>query len=809
MLITTVEIENFRYYQGRKCFENLDKPFVLLAAPNGFGKTTLIDAIEWCFTGSIGRLRKSFEARSSTQNEKILNAPGILKNKNCSDTDRVSVKLTLEMNNKEKHTVYRSTSCDAIDNYNLNSEDMIFEVDGEDPAKQPWFKDLIESNSFYNAHVCDTQKAFNLQSDKREKNADSLRDFITDYSKEEVFISNLDQFNKTIKNEKDKAFNKMKIEQSRLDDLQNQENEIVLSNSEIYYPQDKCFSDELLDFTNIDIETVVEQKKKIVQCIFARAVKIQEQIVERVKIQKTTKYINELINYLEDKGTIIDLAIKTGVYSNDGDYLETYSRLSFYNKIELTEDNVFDNAKLIVEQEKLVIEGIEDIRKQIEVLDGVIIKNKKMISKLSDGNEIIDAFSELINKKSIWIEYKEHTSADKIKCPVCGSDRFNEIESRELMNEAEKYLSACSEEITALSQELDEMKKQRKHLYEQVISKVSAIKDILLNKYRNKYLELNIVKEQTKDYFVCIENIKSMQIMFDEEIDYCDVENLHHRVLELSLRANNLTEVLSKKAEIEPLLKRIDYISDNKSEINQLEDFTLYSQGISEPTISCAKLLDKVVFIDNYISRRKSSELQKKIELQRNIAKEFEDKYNSLSKLESDVKQRCKAIRKSVNKCKDKEYNLIWPNLSKVYIKLSKWPGIMNVKIQREGTNNELSFHDEREKQIVNVLSNGQLCVFMLSFFLARVMGFNKGEHFKIYFLDDLTACLDDLNMLSFIDVLKYQVLDGDNVEQLFFSTCDDRIHKLISYKFEKAGIDICELNEDDFKLEYKLSTVN
>lgn len=53
--------------------------------------------------------------------------------------------------------------------------------------------------------------------------------------------------------------------------------------------------------------------------------------------------------------------------------------------------------------------------------------------------------------------------------------------------------------------------------------------------------------------------------------------------------------------------------------------------------------------------------------------------------------------------------------------------------------------------------------------------------------------------MLSFLDLLKYQLLGGKNIDQLFFSTCDDRICRLLKYKLEGCGIEYCEIGEQDF----------
>lgn len=85
----------------------------------------------------------------------------------------------------------------------------------------------------------------------------------------------------------------------------------------------------------------------------------------------------------------------------------------------------------------------------------------------------------------------------------------------------------------------------------------------------------------------------------------------------------------------------------------------------------------------------------------------------------------------------------------------------------------------------------------MLSYFFAGIAKRSKKENFKVYFIDDLTACMDDINMLSFLDLLKYQMMERKNMEQVFFLTCDDRICRLLRYKLDGCGVKYCEIGEE------------
>ena len=115
-----------------------------------------------------------------------------------------------------------------------------------------------------------------------------------------------------------------------------------------------------------------------------------------------------------------------------------------------------------------------------------------------------------------------------------------------------------------------------------------------------------------------------------------------------------------------------------------------------------------------------------------------------------------------------------------------------------------LTLKDDKDNPIQNIMSDGQLSVFMLSVFFSNAKRIandkNNSEKLHCYFIDDITSCMDDINMLAFVDFIKYQTV-GENrcMDQLFFSTCDARIRKLIMYKCKMAGVDFCEISADKF----------
>lgn len=69
MIVRKIRMINFRGFSDKTIDFNA-KSVVLLSAANGIGKTTTVDAIEWCLTGNIGRLKTAFDARSTNDVER-------------------------------------------------------------------------------------------------------------------------------------------------------------------------------------------------------------------------------------------------------------------------------------------------------------------------------------------------------------------------------------------------------------------------------------------------------------------------------------------------------------------------------------------------------------------------------------------------------------------------------------------------------------------------------------------------------------------------------------------------------------------
>ena len=185
MFIKSVKITNFRGLREAN-FQFDEYPFVLLAAPNGIGKTSVIDAIEWCLTGSIGRLKNSYDLRSTNDAERKINVNGILKYKNAVPEDLVSVEVCIKQGDEE-HKICRSQK-----KYELgcSGKGTKLQIDGKKHEEDDWL-DICINHNFYNFHFCDIQKSLGIQNEKRSSLSEMFKEFVTDYSDEERVAENL------------------------------------------------------------------------------------------------------------------------------------------------------------------------------------------------------------------------------------------------------------------------------------------------------------------------------------------------------------------------------------------------------------------------------------------------------------------------------------------------------------------------------------------------------------------------------------------------------------------------------------------
>lgn len=650
MKITSVKIKNFRGFRNEKEIRFDNVPFVLLSAPNGSGKTSVIDAIEWCLTGSIGRLKAAYDKRSTNNNERKVNWDGILKNKDADVNDFVEVTLTYEDGDRE-YTLVRKQKADNLDS-------------GQSVVVS--YLDRLESDRIYQ----------DLISKLRELS--------------EIYIQNQDDIAVAVKK---KLYKNSAEKYEEIDNAINKYKNIILSSNNI-----REHSELLLGFDS--------------------------QIFTREYYDKTIKDIN-------------------------------------------------------------------DNEKKLQLLE-------KEIKHMTEGNVILSAFTEMLSQREGILKYREESG----KCPVCGSPKFGELSEKQVMSEAEKYINDNNSLVCKKNEERDKIQVIIKDLYKSMLERANSVITSEIEKITVERREIGRLLSTTNQYFTMVERINKVGI-FKLDVEEEQIVDIKRKIESCE---NKLLEESKKQQFInnyQQILRIMGYKYDGEDESTLLLKAKDYAKECPRSMIFNYDLfVRKINSINSYMNSNDYMTQVKDLHSQNKLKKELEEEINKFELLRKKAETQAEKIRDIVNALKQEEYESVGPVLSKYYKKLARIDALSAVNIV-PGDEQQLSIVDDNGKYLVNILSNGQLGVFMLAYFFASITKRGDREKFKVFFIDDLTACMDDVNMLSFLDVIKYQMLDrsdNKNIDQIFFLTCDDRISKLLKYKLHGCAVEFSEINE--FKLQ-------
>lgn len=792
MIIHKIKMINFRCFQNKTIdFEN--KSVVLLSAANGIGKTTTIDAIEWCLTGNIGRLKTTFDTRSTNEADRRMNTDGILKNRNAKAKENIIVSLWLFDGEKER-ILCRSQKKDE-----LNSEFSEVTLDENEEMAKIFIHEYV-GNSFYNFHFCDVQKSFNVQNKKRKELKDFFGEFITNYDAQKQIAENLDIFAEDVERYiEDKT--KQKVSQ---DLIKNQKEEFVKTCEEakkIPYPATIFYPNEKIEIVELNKAELTKQKKEVENCGYLIVEERLFKLIKNEALKNQQRVIKEIVSYWETKSVSIQRAVKAGLWKSIEVITNLEEKLKKLETLCLSKDSILQDGEYI-----LALESAGFTKTDFDADKQKINEKQKKVKALSDeidllskNNKMLKLLSSLLANKQVVIEHRNNIFRKKgaVRCPICGSELFATMEEGLILKEADTYIEENGEVVSIKELDKTTLLNEIEILYQNVINRAKFVVENEEKTLEFKISDLKILKDEIQPYFSEVKELQKTR----KEIN---AENLTAEMAK-ELLAGVEEQLLGecKEQEIkkgyQQILTVLGYKFENETVQQTYEKVkNIIKKSYVVSSFSYDIFVSKLNAIDSILANKTLSELRKKIEENTEKNKILDTEIKELQKLKDIASQRSKDIRDAVEKLSQDEYKRVGPAIGKFYNKLARFNSNEGINIipEKEG----ISLVDNNGKNIVNILSNGQISVFMLAHFFASINVRNDREKMKIYFIDDLTACMDDVNMLAFMDLLKYQMSSKATMEQLFFATCNNRISNLLKYKLDGRGIEFCELLESDFE---------
>ena len=791
MMIRKIKMINFRGFRD-KVIDFNDKSVVLLSAANGVGKTTTIDAIEWCLTGNIGRLKTAFDTRSTNEVDRKMNNDGILKNRDAGVKEKISVVLWLDDGEKEIILCREQISDE------LNPGVSKVTIDENEEKAKKFIQEYV-GDSFYNFHFCDVQKSFNVQSKKRKDMKDLFGEFITNYDETKQIAENLDVFAEDVDRYiDDKA--KQKISPEVIKTHEEQLAKVREDAKQIRYPEAIFYVDEKMEIANLNKEELIAQKEELKNCGYQMVNERLSKLIENEALKNQQSIIKELDSYWKTKEKSIRCAVKNGFWENTDKISTLEMKLKKLKNLSLTKDTILQDGESVI---ALKIEGFmqsdfDRDKKAIEEKENLVKELCGEIELLTKNNKILGLLSSLYAHKQVMIEYRDAAINENstVRCPVCGSESFATMDAELILKEADDYIKQNGEAVKAKEIKKTSLQTEVDVLYQKIINCIKIIVEKETNTLQTEISNLKALKDEMQPYFDAVKKLQKTE----KEIN---VEELTaEKIGELLTIVDNKILEESKEQNIrdsyQQILTVLGYEFKNETiEQTYAKVKNLITKFFKVSNFSYDVLVSKLNAIDSVLANQTLSDLNQILEEEKKKNQKLDVEIEELEKLKGIASQRAKDIRDIVEKLSKDEYEKVGPTIGKFYNKLARFNSSDGINIVQQ--NDGISLVDNKNKNIVNILSNGQISVFMLAYFFAGINARNDREKMKIYFIDDLTACMDDVNMLAFMDLLKYQMSSKATMEQLFFVTCDDRISKLLKYKLSGCGIELCELLETDF----------
>lgn len=791
MIIRKIRMVNFRGFCDKTIDFN-DKSVVLLSAANGIGKTTTVDAIEWCLTGNIGRLKNAFDTRSTNEADRKMNTDGILKNRDAGLQTKVQVSLWLF--DGEKETIL----CREQTKDELNPGSSKVTINESEEIAKAFIREYV-GDSFYNFHFCDVQKSFNVQSKKRKDLNDFFGEFITNYDGQKQIAENLDLFAEDVDRYiEDKT--EQKVPREVIEDHEKQLAKAREDAKQVPYPLTVFYPGEKTEIAVLNKEELTAQKTEVENCGYQMAKEGLYKLVENEDLKNQQSVIKKIASYWETKGEHIRRAVKAEFFKNTDTITILETKLNKLKGLSFSRNTIFQDGESVIalEIDSFTQSDFDADKKEIEEKEKRVKDLSDEIELLSKNNKMLKLLSSLSANKQVVIEYRDAASKEKgvVRCPICGSESFFTMEEDLILKEADEYIRQNGEAVKVKEADKTSLQAEIEKLYQKVINRTKSVVEKETETLENKISDLKTLKDEIQPYFDEVKKLQEIKKEINvEELTAEKVGNILAAVEKGLLEDSKEQEI---KESYQRILTVLGYQFENETVQQTFAKVkNLITKSYDILNFSYDLLVSKINAIDNILANQALSDLNQKLEEENKKNQKLDIEIRELQELKDIASQRAKDIRTVVEHLSKDEYEKVGPTLSNFYNKLIRLNSSDGINIIQE--NDGISLVDDKGKNIVNILSNGQISVFMLAHFFAGINARNDREKMKVFFIDDLTACMDDVNMLAFMDLLKYQMTSKATMEQLFFITCDDRISKLLKYKLSGRGIELRELLEKDF----------
>lgn len=764
--ISKIEVSSFKAF--KHIYLDLGESSLLtLDGPNGYGKTSIFDAIELLLTGQINRIQNLFSTLLTKKKRDY--ADNLFWNSRSGENDLL-IKIEF-INDGQKLVLARHCQAvmfkkpaynraDKYENFKLY-ELPEFESSAFTKANQRdnnfldevFGKNFRENFSFLNYLEQGQNRLLHTRVDERKEKLGNLFNISdieaeiencnTIYNKFTRYINNPERAAKVIS---------LKDEIDTLQSTLQAETGIVeykkLSTTDIQSGWDKeiLFS----TYSAVDHTAYLESVRRINALLPLKATiktRVHNETID-ADIQRNEESLRSLAQFGKDLGKLDELeVIKKGI-----------------DELERSATIIKRGASMIQAEEAQSLPNWGEGR--LEWFESKI-ETRNSLREKSSANAKVAAELERL-KRQLLEEHKKSYPDDQM-CPLCGADweahrsMVDAIETRS--KQISNSLSQDGKDLLNLIAAMDaELKLIDTHVQDRL--------KVIRPKFEpNLYAALTKVRLQLPAIIQLKEKLQNENIQFTDsftKIDDVVVERLE-----------KLKVILRNKKEVESdaLALPEDWRDTISLTFKDLQDFYI---------VTAEDLRNKEQYISIKANEAQNVRLQTCISDLKLIEKET----LAAKKAQSKIKRLRDTLKETEQRYTDQTISAI-ELIFHIYSGrlIQNYQRGLGLFIEsREGTQLRFLTAEKSEHDAVMSMSSGQVCALGLAFFLSLNKVYAK---VPLILIDDPSQSLDEINVASLTDLLRCELKHC----QLIVSSHEDDISAYMRYRFDRAGLKTSSLN--------------
>lgn len=757
VVLNRIYIENYKLFSYKE-IDFRDALLLVFDGPNGYGKTSIFDAIELLVTGEISRVRESDAIDGKLAYGTVFFAKNTKKN----------VIIKGEFADKKKGTtliIGASVNVNDLSGKQLNPKNIFGNINyyilpSYEISIENWKEYLIDQESIYSIRTSFfgrlNMEKFTLFHYIRQE--DRLAYFRqNEKARSSTIESLLGVENERNRYKKVKATHKIIVD--KLKDIDGQltklKNRLGKKPEQL---EEKVEYVQLLDGKlPWDLENIMFDNTNSEQLLaqFNRELDEIESYVTNMSLHKVFFALEKYKSVPEElRRDAINAWILLKDFSVDYDAIERSNDELIYLKKQkqLIDSQEYTKVDFFNMCEKLKLsEYGRDLTTEVNLL-------KEISASQSEIQKVINSM--LLIRENL---HKEHqTLEEDTKCPYCGHD-WEEVYKLE-----EGYIAA-------------------QDVFKSLLQRDGEKYSAQLNLIKREVEEKCVLSLNDKIYKLSNDPILSIYGKFANKSQFINVianctdalEEVYYKIPESELVSKNAEElvnmVITLIANLGELLTE-DYLKENEKFIfaNVKSKYNLNEMDLEKNFLETIETKKKYIISQFYAS---FDSLQKESIV-------LEEQKSVLSEIKSQLKEYFDAIEQSIDAYKKQIIDEIEiPFFVYSSRLLQSYQGGQGVLMENDGETIRFNAPGS-EHDILYTMSSGQLSAVLLSFSLAM----NKiyaGEGIKTMFIDDPIQCMDDINMISFVELLRREFGDC----QIILSTHEEDFSNFIQYKFGKYGL--------------------